>query len=289
MKKTGNYNRILSKMLFEPWCIRPTKHSAMMQILRGHIEGTKIAAQIMPVPDEMDEPEDSVTTQVGAGISIIPISGIIGKKLSMLEMFSGGCDLDYVSEALTTADEDGDIHTIILQMDTPGGLYTGLPETGEMIADIATRKTVIAFTDTECCSAGYWLASQANEIYATKSSTIGSIGMFIAGIDTSVEWEKIGWALELFKGGDLKAMGLDGKAWADNERQFLQAVVDKGYAEFKDVVQKGRGALPEAVMQGQYFDGDQAEAIGLTDGTVRNLQEVIDAALATHYLAIAQI
>jgi ClpP class serine protease len=241
-----------------------------------------------PQPEEIPAfPRPSL--QQGAGVAIIPVYGIIGKRLSFLELFCGGCDLEVICEMLTQADEDADVHTIILDFDSPGGLYTGLPEAAKLIAGIATRKTVISFTDTQCCSAAYWLGSQANEFYCTQSSTIGSVGGFIAAIDTSEEWAKTGWVLELFKSGTLKAMGLDGKKWEQAERDFLQALVDKETGEFRDTVVLGRGPVAASTMQGQYFDGDQALPLNLVDGLVDNIQQVIDAALAAHYMAAAAL
>lgn len=289
MISSKSYHRILSKMLFEPWFIIPAKHSSMLQQLRSRLQQPD---EPVDVPDD-DEPapdDRSGSDQLsGYGIAIIPIYGIIGKRLSWLELMCGGVDLERVCEAITEADEDADVHTIILDFDSPGGLYTGLPEAADLIAEVAKRKTVISFSDTECCSAAYWIGSQAGEFYCTRSACIGSIGGFIAGIDTSAEWEKIGWALELFKSGKLKAMGLDGKKWQDNEREFLQALVDKECAEFRATVQRGRGQLADDTMQGQYFDGDQALALNLVDKNVRDIQEVIDAAMAAHYLNAAAL
>lgn len=298
------YHRILGKMLFEPWFITPAKYSSMMQQLRSHLTSDKGPVRLGPSrlqePDEWQDAEgedecepvgNQGDIQAGYGICIIPVYGIIGKKLSWLEMFCGGCDVDLISAALTEADEDADIHTIILDFDSPGGLYTGLPELAAQIRDVAKRKTVISYSEVECCSAAYWLGCNAGEFYCTHSATIGSIGGFIAGIDTSKEWENIGWALELFKSGKNKAMGLDGKPWQESEREFLQALVDKECAEFYDVVRKGRPNIAaEPIETANFYDGDQAVKQGLVDRNVRDLREVIDAALASHYseaLAIA--
>lgn len=288
MNPPKTYHRIAAKMLFESWFIVPSVHTAMWQQLRARMAN----GQIDPVvsEDESSGAPRPPETEVGNGIAIIPINGILGKRLSMLEMMCGGCDLDYVTAQLIEADEDQDVHTIIMDFNSPGGLYTGLPEAAALIADIATRKTVISFTDVFCCSAAYWLASQANEFYSTRSACVGSIGGFIAACDTSGEWEKEGLVLELFRSGSLKAMGIDGKKWEQNERDFVQARVDKQCAEFRSDVLKGRNNRPSgADMQGQSFDGDQAVTVALVDANVKNLQQVIDAALAAHYMAAAAV
>jgi ClpP class serine protease len=284
------FAHVASKLLYEPWFIRPAKHAELLQRLRARIETGSLRLE-----DDYDAedapPADSRDVQSGYGVAIIPVYGIIGKRLSWMELMCGGCDLEVITERLTEADEDADVHTVILDFDSPGGLYTGLPECADLIRAIAQRKTVISFSDTQCCSAAYWLACNAGEFYCTRSSCIGSINGFIAGIDSSEEWAKIGWTLELFRGksGDLKAIGMDGKKWEDQEREFLQAQVQKGVDEFLATVRRGRGTVADDTMRGQWFDGDQALGLNLVDGNVANLQEVIDAALATHYLAAAGV
>jgi ClpP class serine protease len=113
------YHRILSKMLFEPWFITTAKFSSMMQQLRARIENPSARLDI----DDPDTEEIPATprpgVQSGMGIAIIQVYGIIGKRLSWLEMMCGGCDLETITELLTQADEDADIHTIILDFDSP--------------------------------------------------------------------------------------------------------------------------------------------------------------------------
>jgi signal peptide peptidase SppA len=277
-----SHHRILSKMLFESWFIIPSVHAAMWQQLRARLNAKDY--EIDPVVEsESSGAPRPPDPEVGNGVAIISVAGIIGKRLSMLEMMCGGCDLEYVTEQIEEAGDDADIHSIILDFNSPGGLYTGLPEAAKLIADVATTKTVISFTDIACCSAAYWLASQANEFYCTHSAAVGSIGGFVAAADTSGEWAKEGIVLELFRSGDLKAIGLDGKKWEQNERDFVQTRVDKQCAEFRADVQRGRGQLKTEVMQGQSFDGDQAVAAGLVDRLVTDIQEVVDIALAAHY------
>ncbi len=278
------FAHVAAKVLFEPWFILPAKHSMLVQLLRSRIEKGRMDMD----PDDAEEIPSAprAVMQSGMGVAIIPICGILGKRLSWLEMMCGGCDLETISEQLTEADEDADIHTIILDFDSPGGMYTGLPECAALIAEIATRKTVISFTDTQCCSAAYWIGSQANEFYCTPSATVGSIGGFIAGVDTSGEWAKQGWVLELFKSGTNKAMGMDGKPWEENEREFLRALVAKETGEFYATVRRGRpGIAPEPIETANYYDGDQALTMGLVDRNVKSIQQVIDAALYAHYNA----
>lgn len=290
----GNYHHILGRMLFESWFIEPSVHASMLQQLRPRLTAGRLHddnPDLEGSDDDAPPPPSVAGNAVESGVALVIVRGIIGKRLSWLEMMCGGYDLDVLNAQLTDLDEDADIHTIIVWWDTPGGIYTGAPETAALIADIRSRKTVISFCDTKCCSLGYWLASQAGEFYCTHSACIGSINGFIAAVDVSGEWEKIGWALEFFtgEGGDLKAVGLEGKKWTDDERAYVKSRVIKQVGEFKAAVRAGRGEVAESSMRGQTFDGDEAIGVNLVDANVRDVQQVVDAALAAHYLQAASL
>jgi ClpP class serine protease len=76
---------------------------------------------------------------------------------------------------LEECERDQTITTVILNIDSPGGVSVGVPELAEKIKNF--KKKVISFTSNEACSAAYWIGSQASEFYATPSSTVGSVGV----------------------------------------------------------------------------------------------------------------
>ena len=50
----------------------------------------------------------------------------------------------------------------------------------------------IAYIDDCACSAAYWIASQASEVYANPTASFGSIGVYVVLIDSSAAAER--WA-----------------------------------------------------------------------------------------------
>ena len=168
-----NFPQIISKVYEQPWLITPAKHRAIQKLLAAHMAGTPMD---MPEPD--DGEEDCCEIQMDGGTAIIPVHGIIGKHLSMMETMCGGCDLDEVCDMLDMAEQDDTVARVLLDFRTPGGTVTGIPEMARKIANYS--KPTIGFTDSECCSAGYYLASQCGKFYATESSTVGSVGVYMA-------------------------------------------------------------------------------------------------------------
>ena len=281
------YARLLTALYFMPWAIRPDVHRMLSRKLDEHM--AKLSALPSRADLEVGDPDDDDDQgeafchnryETGMGVMMIPVSGVIGKHLSLIEMLCGGYDLDWLSASLDDAMEDDSIHTIVINFDKPGGTTTGLREVSEKIRTLSESKTTIAYTENQCCSAGYYLAAACGEIVAAPSATVGCIGTFIAAIDSSRAWENEGLKLKLFRDGKLKAIGLEGKEWTPDEDAFLQGIVDKVSGQFKGFVRAQRPSVSDETMQGQWFDGEDGLALGLVDDNAPDLQSVITAAVA---------
>ena len=224
--------------------------------------------------DELPEPPPLYTTPV-AGVAVIALNGIIGKRLSGLALMCGGCDVDQVARALTAAVADSNVSTILLDINSPGGMGIGLAELSTTIARIDATKPVVAFTDFQCCSAAYWLAAACREIYCTPSALVGSIGAYLACEDDSEAWRMAGRERLIFNGdAAYKAMGTPGKKWTPAEKDFMQARSVKATAAIRAAAQAHR-TLDESTMQGQTFDGDDAARLHLVDGLFNSRDELL--------------
>lgn len=210
--------------------------------------------------------------------AVIPVYGILAKNASWMQQVCHGItDINAISHAIAQAGAAKDVKTIVLDIASPGGQSTGIREMGNQIRSLAkTRgKTVYAFSDERCCSAAYWLGSQANEFYGTPSATIGSIGTYLAWLDESVKMQLEGVRLEFFGAGEHKGMGLPGKPLSQADRVLLQERVLEINGWFTGAVTAARPKVTGETMQGQVFSGEQAVGKHLTDGLVNDWHEFL--------------
>jgi len=222
---------------------------------------------------------DSLYEQAG-NIAVIRFHGVVDKMISQFEMDCyGGLDLADVDAALARAQNDPAINTVVLDIHSPGGSVTGTPETAARVATLRETKEVHAYTATLCASAAYYIASQADFIVAAPSALVGSIGVYMAVLDESRALELEGIKVEFIKGGRLKGMGASFKALTDEERDLMQAEVDRIWGDFKAAVTTLRD-IEDEDMQGQVFSGMEAERRGLVDAaTALSLDEYVSALL----------
>lgn len=206
--------------------------------------------------------------------AIVPVKGVIGANLSELESLCGACDIKDVEEMLEECERDPSIKTIILDIDSPGGTSVGVPELANRIK--ACKKEVISFTASECCSAAYWIGSQASAFYATPSSTVGSVGVYIAYPDCSEAYKMEGVRMEVIKSGLFKGAGIPGTSLDANQRKMLQDEVNEIHGDFKGAVKAVREFVDDASMEGQTFSGKKAAEAGLVTSLVNGFDELME-------------
>lgn len=264
------YPQILGKVVKGFWTITEEKHYAILTALEARLSGQQVWM------DEGDSKDDSGEYQEFGSTAIIPINGILGKHLSSMEVSCGGCSMDAVKDMLEVADLSPRISKIVLNINSPGGTVTGTPELAAFIADVATRKQVIAYTDCECCSGALWLATQANQFYAAGSARVGSCGVRMILIDTSKALENEGIKVNPIFSGKYKLSGASFKPLEPDEREMFQTESTRIHTQFQAAVNANR-SVEEKYLQGQVFSGDEAAEIGMIDGTIDGLDELLEA------------
>jgi signal peptide peptidase SppA len=264
--------RLLEVVYTKPWAILPAKHKAIQTVLEAHLER---AAFLDPDFLNDDSPQEAGYELVG-NTAVIPIEGTIFNKASGLEAMCGAFSLEAFKADLKSVAALPEVKNVLLNISSGGGTVTGVPEAADLIAQVAKAKNVYAYTDDCIASAAYWLASQANAIFISKSAEVGSIGVYLALLDITGAMEQQGVKLELFKAGKFKAMGIPGAPLSEDERAILQASVDKVYQNFTGYVRSKRPAVTSDSMQGQMFDSSDALQAGLIDGVINDVNALID-------------
>lgn len=257
---------LAARIYSEPWHLVPQKLEEITLAFERH-SATPAAGLKKPMSgddgEDDDPPEQEI--EIFGGVALAKIHGVLGRRLSMLEMICGGYDTALLTEQLQAIAHDPAVHTLVLDFDSPGGMAAGNAAcAAAILACGAAGKRVIAYASGDCCSAAYYLASAAGEIHADPDSRIGSISTICHGVDTSRQWAMQGKELKLFTTGKYKATGMDGKAWTPEEEAYLMDRVNLLDSEFKSFVTSRRPDLPADAMEGQWWYARHAPA-GLCD------------------------
>ena len=205
------------------------------------------------------------------GVSIINIDGELHKR----EKGPGIVDLDDVTKAVKQAYNSGN-KACVFHMNSPGGVSIGVEECGDAIRKLTEKMPVLTFVDTICASACFWLAACTNGIYCTKSSELGSIGVYAKVVDMSKALEQQGVSVQIFSAGSMKTMGQPEVPLTEEEKKYIQKDIDDQYAKFVKVVKEYRGDIKDEYLQGQLLSGESAVGANIADEIVSDFDSFVE-------------
>lgn len=280
------YDRLFTKLFCTPLLLEASVRAGFERTLLAFMNGQP--AELPRLAEEQqrffgkktdpvraDKYADNIL-EIDGSLATIHIDGAIDKNLSAWDrMCFDACDLNDVDRAIARVAADNTIKNTLLSINSPGGSVNGVPETAARIADLATRKNVFAYIDGMGCSAAYWLAAAADQVFATPSSMTGSIGVYLALLDESRWLEDQGLKVETIKDGKLKAAGASWKPLSDDERAHFQQMVGQIGTMFRGAVNTKRPDVSTDTMQGQAFFGSSSLQTGLVDALVSSRADAI--------------
>lgn len=218
-------------------------------------------------------------------VAKVTVSGPIQRTRGRMSPLSGQrpATADDIVDQITAADDDDAVRALLVELNTPGGEVLPSDDIRRAAADF-DGPTVAYATDT-CASGGYWIASGCDELWARDVSLVGSIGVVGSRPNAAGLADRLGISYEQFTAGEYKDAGVPLREIEDDERAYLQSIVDGYYEEFISTVSEGRDMDPEAIRdtEARIYLGSDAAEIGLVDelGTERDvearIEELIDA------------
>ncbi|QIQ74212.1 S49 family peptidase [Pseudomonas coronafaciens] len=148
---------------------------------------------LLTIADRMGDPgalesktgirlENSRTVSVRNGVAIIPVVGPVFRYANLFTEISGATSTQLLATDLQSALDDPNIKSIILNIDSPGGVAAGINELADQIHAGRARKRIVAYVGGTGASAAYWLASAASEIVIDETALLGSIGVVVEAV-----------------------------------------------------------------------------------------------------------
>lgn len=163
------------------------------------------------------------------------------------------------------------LEAVALAINCPGGSPAQSSMIGARIRRLAEEKQVpvYAFCADVAASGGYWLACAADEIFADKTSIVGSIGVIAAGFGFHEAIAKLGIERRVHTAGESKSMWDPFKPEDEKDVERLQHLQTRIHDEFIAWVKERRGQRlgndPD-LFTGAVWIGQEAVDAGLIDG-----------------------
>jgi signal peptide peptidase SppA len=262
-------NQIQKIISNEAWLMRPAEHASMMKIVE-RIEDAPTRQGVNLCGDAVELP----SMRVEDGTAIIPVNGVVVRGVSMAEKVNGIVTVEDLEKDIRFAIGSGEVKRVVLDIDSPGGMYNGTPEIADLIAELAEVKPMAAFTNGLMASAAYWIGATSGRVYMSKSADVGSVGVVMMWPDVSKAMEGRGVKIKVFSSGAFKGMTPDVEL-TESQESYLQDKVEKLANEFYSQIKRVRAGVDESAFDGRTFQAEEAMELGLIDGLARNVEEVI--------------
>ena len=189
------------------------------------------------------------------------------------EIAGGEGDVNVIGEgsikrSLQEAREDDDVKAIVLRVNSPGGSAL----TSELIwreIEITKKiKPVVVSMGNYAASGGYYIAANADRIFAEPNTITGSIGVFGMLPNMNQLGKNIGINAEQVKTHENASGYSVFEPMDENFKGFVLESIEKTYATFLKRVADGRKMTTEqvdAIAQGRVWTGVDAHKLGLVD------------------------
>lgn len=265
------------------WCVEAQWFTSAVHLYRQGLWQAPMALvgeRVAAWDDEREDRPSAIDKRpyelTAEGTALIRLEGPLSKAGSYK---FGGSSTVGARRALRQAVNDKAVQHILLMIDSPGGHVSGTEALAQDVAQANLSKPVIAQVEDLGASAAYWIASQAQAVYANATAEVGSIGTVLVVEDSSGRMDRMGIKVHVLSTGAYKGAGADGAAITEQQLVYLQERVDNLNTHFLQAVRQGRSLTPAQLAQasdGRVHIAAKAYELGLLDGV-----QSLDTTLAT--------
>jgi protease-4 len=266
---------LLKSIFSSYWHINPDALDALSPLVLNILDGknTEVKKEELKIVSYEDDIQSraygSSVASSGREVVVFPIRGVLTKSDTL-------CDygMESMNAMLKNILNRESVIGVVLDMDTPGGEASYMPLFQQTIRN--SNKPIIAYYNSMCASAGYGLASQCREIYAsTETDTVGSIGTMISWYDYKAWMEKEGIKLEeRYATRSTNKNAFWRLRGTDQGETLIQAELDQFNNAFIASVAAARDIKDDEVYTGKTYKSTQAIANGLING-IKSLEDCV--------------
>lgn len=223
---------------------------------------TTVALLLYVLHDEGDSDFSFSSNKIG----VIELTGVIFDSKSWIEQLQRFAD-------------NSSIKAIILRIDSPGGGVAASQEVYNEVLRIRRekRKVIVSSIGSVGASGAYYIACGTDKIVANAASITGSIGVIAEWVNYGdlLKWAKL--KSVVLKSSELKDAGSPVRELTDEEKKYLQNIIDDMYIQFVQVVAEGRKfdlEKAKSLADGRVYTGKDAKSKKLIDD-IGTLQDAI--------------
>ena len=274
-------NDLAETMLAAGWVDMLADHGQMENVLAEWVGATDADgyAEVIPLDRYVADVKmsRSLREENLPLIAIIPVEG----TLMPGDSEEGMAGSDTINGYIDTVLEAEDLAAIVLRVNSPGGSVFASDLIRRKLSEVADAGIpIVVSMGTVAASGGYWIAAEADEIWALPTTLTGSIGAFTAFPTIEGIVEYIGVTVDGVGTTPLAGAASVNRGLSPEMASIVQALAYGAYDDFIELVASGRDMSEQAVRDvadGLVWTGAEAADRGLVD-ELGGLDEAVAAA-----------
>jgi signal peptide peptidase SppA len=286
--------RILHELVSTPWAIRAQDLEMMVSIAQREWTDERIEALAARNGKPLDNTGGDV--EIRDGVAIFSIRGPMIHYATVFSSVSGATSYETVSLDFTKALENPAVHSILLDIDSPGGAFDGMSELAARVFEARAVKPVVAYVGGLAASAAYWLAAATEKIYVTDGAQVGSVGAVMRLRDSREADAKAGYQTFEFVSSQSPRKAIDPAT--DEGRAQIQQIVDDAGSLFVEKLAAYRNTEATTLMKRygkggvlsakRALDAGMVDQISTFEAVVAELRQAQEARMETATIALEQ-
>ena len=292
-KATRKLDRVMSAVTSTEWAITEEKFDQIRDFL-SRVEAGEVISD--------DEIEDAIANQYGSnnrediramipgayvesnkpptinGVRVLSMYGTLSNRPDIFMRYSGGTATIELDNQIAAANRDDDVRSILIDVDSPGGITLGVAESATQIFESRGSKPIYVIARGLMASAAYWIGSAAEKVYATESSLVGSIGVIALHVDRSEANKAKGETHKVLRSVEGKVDAHPSEPLSEKAEANAMARINAMHRAFVLAVARNRNVDVATVEsefgRGQVMLANQAAKVGMIDG-VRTFENVL--------------
>lgn len=271
---------IADRVFNQPLLITQSKLDAIMAVI-----GPRIGLGGEPVVVDMENHKPDATMGTftlsagesgGLGLgetitmAIITVHGTLVHKASGMDGWSGLRSYESIRQDFRDCRADRSVQGIIFDYDSSGGESHGLFDLVDELYNARGEIPMYAIVNESCYSAAYALASAQDEIYLTRTSGAGSIGVRMRHAERSKMNADLGITVTELAIGERKLDGSPDSPLSAGAKAAFTSSMQTVYDLFASTVARNRNMSEKDVRatEAACFEGENAVSAGLADAVL---------------------
>ena len=270
-----------SKLMVDAGLIDELRHeSGREAILAKIISGNEEAEDYQAITVDhylsaLEEPTDAAEDP--GTIAVVVVEG----EMIPGDSSQGFAGAQTVVGQLDAAIADETVAAIVLRINSPGGSVFAAEVMRQRLLEIKEREIpIVVSMGPLAASGGYYIAAEADQIWAQSTTLTGSIGVFAAFPTLERLYDRVEVGVDGVKTTELATVARVDTGIEPAGERIIQSLVGNIYKDFIGLVASGRNMqvdAVEAVAGGRVWSGEDALEIGLVDA-LGGLYDAIDSA-----------